>query len=39
MIKDDLIKILDYLISRPKTVVIILVLLALSPLFINLLKF
>ena len=39
MIKDNLIKILDHLISRPKTVVIILVLLALSPLFINLIKF
>jgi hypothetical protein len=39
MIKKDLFKIIDYLIKRPKTVVIILVLIALSPLFINLIKF
>ena len=39
MIKKDLFKIIDYIIKRPKTVVLILVLMALSPLFINLLKF
>ena len=38
MIKKDLFKIIDYIIKRPKTVVIILVLIALSPLFINLIK-
>ena len=37
MIKKDLFKAIDYLMKRPKTVVIILVLIALSPLFINLL--
>jgi hypothetical protein len=39
MIKKDLFKIIDYIIKRPKTVVILLVLIALSPLFINLIKF
>ncbi len=39
MIKKDLFKAINYLIKRPKTVVIILVLVALSPLFINLIKF
>ena len=39
MIKKDLFKIIDYIIKRPKTVVLILVLIVLSPLFINLLKF
>jgi hypothetical protein len=39
MIKKDLFKIIDYIIKRPKAVVIILVLIALSPLFINLIKF
>jgi len=39
MIKKDLFKIIDYIIKRPKTVVLILVLIALSPLFINLLNF
>jgi len=39
MIKKDLFKIIDYIIKGPKTVVIILVLIALSPLFINLIKF
>ncbi|CAN1594055.1 hypothetical protein MCEMKE138_00323 [Candidatus Pelagibacterales bacterium] len=39
MIKKDLFKIIDYIIKRPKTVVIVLVLIALSPLFINLIKF
>jgi hypothetical protein len=39
MIKKDLFKIIDYIIKRPKTVVIILVLIALSPLFINIIKF
>ena len=39
MIKKDLFKIIDYIIKRPKTVVIILVLIALSTLFINLIKF
>ena len=39
MIKKDLFKIIDYIIKRPKMVVLILVLIALSPLFINLLKF
>ena len=39
MIKKNLFKIIDYIIKRPKTVVIILVLIALSPLFINLIKF
>jgi hypothetical protein len=39
MIKKDLFKIIDYTIKRPKTVVILLVLIALSPLFINLIKF
>jgi hypothetical protein len=39
MLKKDLFKIIDYIIKRPKTVVLILVLIALSPLFINLLKF
>ena len=37
MIKKDLFKAIDYLMKKPKTVVIILVLIALSPLFINLL--
>ena len=39
MIKKDLFKIIDYIIKRPKTAVIVLVLIALSPLFINLIKF
>ena len=39
MIKKNLFKIIDCIIKRPKTVVIILVLIALSPLFINLIKF
>jgi hypothetical protein len=39
MIKKDIFKIIDYIIKRPKTVVIVLVLIALSPLFINLIKF
>ena len=39
MIKKDLFKIIDYIIKRPKTVVIVLVLIALSHLFINLIKF
>ena len=39
MIKKDLFKIIDYIIKRPNTVVIVLVLIALSPLFINLIKF
>ena len=39
MIKKDLFKAVNYLMKRPKTVVIILVLVALSPLFINLIKF
>jgi hypothetical protein len=39
MIKKSIFKIIDYIIKRPKTVVIVLVLIALSPLFINLIKF
>ncbi len=38
MIKKDLFKAIDYLMKRPKIVVIILVLIALSPLFINLMR-
>ncbi|CAN1592918.1 hypothetical protein MCEME20_00129 [Candidatus Pelagibacterales bacterium] len=38
MIKKDLFKIIDYIIKRPKTVVIILVLIALSPMIIRLIK-
>ena len=36
MIKKDLFKAIDYLMKRPKTVVIILVLIALSPLLVDL---
>ena len=38
MIKKYLFKIIDYIIKRPKTVVIILVLIALSPMIIRLIK-
>jgi hypothetical protein len=38
MIKKDLFKAIDYLMKRPKMAVIILVLIVLSPLFINLLN-
>ena len=38
MIKKSIFKIIDYIIKRPKRVVIILVLIALSPMIIKLIK-